>query len=50
MSQEGNDIHVLRISEAFPEDEGLYRCVASNSNGQVQCDASLHVIGKKYNS
>jgi len=44
MSQEGNDIHILRISEAFPEDEGLYRCVASNSQGQLQCEASLHVI------
>jgi len=44
MSQEGSDIHVLRISEAFPEDEGLYSCVVSNSKGEVQCAASLHVI------
>ena len=50
MSQEGNDIHILRISEAFPEDEGLYRCVASNSQGQLQCEASLHVIGNKFKS
>ena len=46
MSQEGNDTHVLRISEAFPEDEGTYRCVASNATGQAECSASLHVIGK----
>jgi hypothetical protein len=46
MSQEGSDTHVLRISEAFPEDEGTYRCVASNATGQAECSASLHVIGK----
>lgn len=43
MSQEGADTHVLRISEAFPEDEGTYRCVASNPSGQAQCSARLHV-------
>lgn len=46
MSQEGSDTHVLRISEAFPEDEGVYKCVASSPSGQAQCSASLHVIGK----
>ena len=45
MSQEGDNTHVLRISEAFPEDEGTYRCVASNSTGQAQCSANLLVIG-----
>jgi len=44
MSQEGDNTHVLRISEAFPEDEGTYRCVASNSTGKAQCSANLLVI------
>ena len=49
MSQEGDNTHVLRISEAFPEDEGTYRCVASNANGQAQCSANLFVIGTEFN-
>ena len=45
MSQEGADTHVLRISEAFPEDEGVYRCVAASSAGKAICSASLSVRG-----
>lgn len=48
MSQEGSDTHVLRISEAFPEDEGTYRCIATNASGQAQCSAPLHVNGKRH--
>lgn len=31
-----NDQHCLRISEAFPEDEGNYYCVISNTVGKVR--------------
>lgn len=32
------DRYCLRISEAFPEDEGTYFCVATNSGGKVRPD------------
>ena len=41
------DIFSLRISEAFPEDEGVYKCVASNASGTISTTAHLFVIGKK---
>lgn len=41
-----NDVYTLRISEAFPEDEGQYKCVATNSAGTVSTSANLRVIGK----
>lgn len=34
----------LRISEAFPEDEGLYKCVLTNSAGEVSTSANLTVM------
>lgn len=40
-----NDVYTLKISEAFPEDEGLYKCVASNSVGSVTLSAQLKVTG-----
>lgn len=43
MSKEG-DVFSLRISEAFPEDEGVYKCVASNPGGQVTLSSSLSVL------
>lgn len=42
MSRAADD-YVLRISEAFPEDEGEYRCVATNPGGRVACSARLRV-------
>lgn len=35
--------YTLRISEAFPEDEGEYKCVAFNSAGRVTIAARLRV-------
>lgn len=31
------------ITEAFPEDSGLFKCVALNSFGTVSCSAHLQV-------
>ncbi|KAL1117095.1 hypothetical protein AAG570_004423, partial [Ranatra chinensis] len=43
MGREG-EVHTLRISEAFPEDEGVYKCVATNNSGSVTLSASLRVL------
>jgi hypothetical protein len=43
MTEEG-EYHTLRISEAFAEDEGMYKCVA----GSVSTSAKLKVIGKSF--
>lgn len=47
MSKEG-DLYTLRISEAFPEDEGPYKCVASSPGGQTVLSANLVVLGNAY--
>ncbi|GIY11090.1 titin, partial [Caerostris extrusa] len=39
-----NDVYTLRISEAFPEDEGQYKCVATNSAGTASTSANLKVV------
>ncbi|GFY64285.1 titin [Trichonephila inaurata madagascariensis] len=39
-----NDVYTLRISEAFPEDEGTYKCVATNSAGTASTSANLRVV------
>lgn len=36
----------LRITEAFPEDEGVYKCIVNNPAGDVTTTASLTVLGK----
>lgn len=36
----------LEISKVYPEDEGEYSCVATNSAGTVSCSATLTLDGK----
>lgn len=43
MTEDG-EYHSLRISEAFAEDEGMYKCVA----GKVSTAAKLRVIGNDF--
>lgn len=35
----------LTIEEVFPDDEGIYRCKATNKHGTAECEANL-VVGK----
>lgn len=44
--QKDGDVCTLRISEAFPEDEGVYKCIAKNPGGDVTTSANLRVLGK----
>ena len=46
IEQEG-DTFVLKISECFKEDEGIYTCVATNSAGKSAMKASLKVAGER---
>lgn len=43
MQKEG-DTCTLKISEAFPEDEGIYKCIAINAAGNVNTVANLKVL------
>uniref|UniRef100_A0A146M532 Titin n=2 Tax=Lygus hesperus TaxID=30085 RepID=A0A146M532_LYGHE len=43
MGRDG-DVHTLRITEVFPEDEGVYRCEASNAAGKTSLSANLKVL------
>lgn len=45
MTQDGENVS-LHISEVFPEDEGIYKCLVSNSGGQAVLSANLKVIGE----
>lgn len=38
------DYFTLKISEAFPEDEGLYKCVLKNTAGESSTSAKLSVV------
>lgn len=42
MSRDG-EYYTLRISEAFPEDEGAYKCEVANNLGKVTTSANLRV-------
>lgn len=42
--QKDREYYTLRISEAFPEDEGPYKCVLSNPGGSVTTTAHLKVL------
>jgi len=33
----------LHIAEVFPDDEGIYRCKATNKHGMAECETSLSV-------
>lgn len=37
------ELCTLVITEAFPEDSGLFKCIAGNQLGTVSCDAILEV-------
>uniref|UniRef100_A0A0S7EPU5 non-specific serine/threonine protein kinase n=2 Tax=Poeciliopsis prolifica TaxID=188132 RepID=A0A0S7EPU5_9TELE len=37
----------LEIREVTKSDSGQYRCVASNKHGEIECNADMHVDGKK---
>lgn len=37
------ELCTLVITEAFPEDSGLFQCVALNPFGRVSCSAVLEV-------
>lgn len=38
------EYYTLKISEAFPEDEGEYKCVLKNSAGETPTKAKLSVL------
>lgn len=42
MSRDG-EYYSLRITEAFPEDEGVYKCELGNSLGKIATSANLRV-------
>ena len=42
MQSDGNN-HQLNILEAFPEDEGQYKCVVKNPAGQITTSAFLKI-------
>ena len=43
MTSQGQE-HKLHITEAFPEDEGMYKIIATNSAGKLTLSAPLKVL------
>lgn len=41
-----NNTSRLSVAEVFPEDTGMYKCVATNADGSDSTEAMLRVIGK----
>jgi hypothetical protein len=41
--QSNQTTHSLNILEAFPEDEGVYKCTVKNPAGQVSTSAFLKI-------
>ena len=46
--QKEADVFTLRITEAFPEDEGVYKCIAKNPAGETSTTANLKVLGEYF--
>lgn len=46
--QKEAEFYTLKITEAFPEDEGTYTCTARNNAGKVESSATLKVLGKSF--
>ena len=47
MKRDGDTV-CLYVQDCTPEDSGIYRCIASNKEGQDTCDAQLQVVDKMY--
>lgn len=37
----------MEIREVTKSDSGLYRCLASNKHGEIECSAEMEVIKKE---
>jgi hypothetical protein len=45
-TQSNKTTHTLNITEALPEDEGIYKCTVSNPAGTTNTYAALKIICK----
>lgn len=45
MKRDGDSV-CLYVQDCTPEDSGIYRCIASNKEGDDTCDAQLQVVDK----
>lgn len=46
ITTDNDGVSRLTISEAFPEDSGVYRCEATNSSGTASTSGELMVAGQ----